>query len=116
MKIPLSVIFLLLIGVPSNAQRVSTRTGNDLLEFCESKKEFEQAFCLGYITGVTDMEGMNTAAFPDRQRSCISTIVTNGQLIDVVLKYLKDHPEERHMLAAVLIVKSMAQAFPCKTH
>jgi hypothetical protein len=40
--------------------------------------------------------------------------VTNGQAEDVVGKYLKDHPEERHHMAAALIIKAIAEAFPCK--
>ncbi len=40
--------------------------------------------------------------------------VTNGQVRDVVVKYLKDHPEERHFLASILAVKALSKAFPCK--
>jgi hypothetical protein len=55
MKVLVSALFLLLVNVPAHAQRVSTTTGNDLLESCESK-DFKEAFCLGYISGVTDTQ------------------------------------------------------------
>ncbi len=115
MKFFLSALFLLLVSASANAQRVSTTTGNDLLESCESKGNFEQAFCLGYITGVTDIEGLDSAVYPERRRSCVPENVTNGQARDVVVKYLKDHPEERHLQAAILVAKAMGQAFPCKS-
>jgi hypothetical protein len=113
MKFLFSVALLLLLSASAHPQRVSTTTGNDLLESCESR-DFKQAFCLGYITGVTDFDGMDGAAFPERRRSCIPENVSNGQVRDVVVKYLKDHPEERHLLAAVLIVEAASKAFPCK--
>jgi hypothetical protein len=85
-----------------------------LLEECEAAETARQTFCLGYITGASDVDGMDGATFPERRHSCVREEVTNGQLKDVVVKYLKDHPEERHLLAAILVVKAQAKAFPCK--
>lgn len=64
---------------------------------------------------MSDIESMEGAAFPDRQRFCTPDNVTNGQMEDIVVKYLKDHPDERHMLAAILVVKAMTKAFPCSS-
>jgi 2-methylcitrate dehydratase PrpD len=89
-------------------------TGNKLLEECEATEPFRQAFCLGYIMGVTDVDGMDGAAFPERRRTCVPEDVTNGQLLDILVKYLKNHPEERHYSAAVLAIKAITKAFPCK--
>jgi hypothetical protein len=106
---------LLIASPAARAQRVSATTGNSLLELCESKDVSEQAFCLGYVVGATDVDSMDGAAFPERRRSCAPDNVTNGQQRDIVVKYLKEHPEERHILAAILVVKAMAKAFPCKS-
>jgi len=119
-KFLLAALFVLLVSASAHGQRVSTTTGNDLLESCESgghseQAFFNQAFCLGYITGVTDIDGVDGSAFPERRRSCVPENVTNGQVKDVVVKYLKEHPEERHIQASILIVKAVAQAFPCKS-
>ena len=95
----LSGLFFLLLSTSAQAQHVSTTTGNTLLEACESKDEFQQAFCLGYIAGASDVDGMDGATFPERRRSCVAESVTNGQVRDVVVKYLREHPEERHVLA-----------------
>ena len=110
----LAVLALLLTGTSTRGQRVSKTTGNELLEACEGSEPFQQAFCLGYVTGASDVDGAEGAAFPERRRSCVPDSVSNGQLKDVVVKYLKDNPEERHILAAILVVKSVAKAFPCK--
>jgi len=105
---------LFLVCSPARAQQVSQETGDTLLEACESKTEFRQSYCFGYITGVADIEGMEAAVFPDRRRACRAEGVTNGQIKDVVVKYLKEHPEDRHFLAAILVMQAMAKAFPCK--
>jgi len=111
----LPAAIVLLTMAPAHAQHVSTVTGNQLLEYCESKDAFAQGLCDGYITGASDIESMEGSAFPDRRRSCTPNTVTNGQMTDVVVKYLKDHPEERHMLAAVLVVEAVTKAFPCSS-
>ena len=108
-------MLLLLVSVSTDGQhRVSTTTGNSLLETCSSVGKADELFCLGYIGGVADVDGLEGATFPERQRSCVPDNVSNGQLMDVVVKYLKEHPEERHMLAAILIVEALTKAFPCK--
>jgi hypothetical protein len=108
-------LFLLFLNTSTYAQRVSPTTGNTLLEACESKAELQQAFWLGYITGSTDVDGMNGAAFPERRRSCIPESVSNSQIRDVVVKYLKEHPEDRHLLAEILVVQALAKTFPCRS-
>lgn len=69
---------LLLGDMVAHAQMVSTTTGNTLLEACESRAEFQRGFCVAYITGVTDYDGMDGGTFPERRRSCRPEAVTNG--------------------------------------
>lgn len=39
--------------------------------------------------------------------------ITLGQLKDIVLKYLTDHPEKRHLRAQVLIRFALLESFAC---
>jgi len=112
----LAATFLPTMTSADRPHRVSATTGNDLLEYCESKERpFPTGLCLGYVLGAGDVESTEGASFPDRERSCVPDDVTNGQMVGVVVKYLKDHPEERRMLAAVLVVEAMTKAFPCSS-
>jgi hypothetical protein len=45
---------------------------------------------------------------------CPPKEMTYDQAADVVRKYLKDHPEELHLRAVILINKAMRHAWPCK--
>jgi hypothetical protein len=105
----------------------SIEDGNSLLEFCkESPKPtrvetFHWGMCAGYIIGVRDAEettqlSLKAANIEDKRslRFCVDPKVTNGQLINVVNKFLKDHPELSHLSAAALIQGAFAHSFPCK--
>ena len=104
----------MLASASTRSQRISDMPGNKLLEECEAKEPVRQGICFGYITGAADVDAMDGAVFPEHRHTCVPDVVTNGQLIDVVIKYLKAHPEERHLASGVLIIKAIAKAFPCK--
>jgi hypothetical protein len=67
-------------------------TGNDMV----------QMYALGYVFGMSEL-------IP-----CISGEITNGQLVDVVKKYLEQNPETRHLHRSTLVFRALSGAFPCK--
>ena len=44
---------------------------------------------------------------------CNPPNIKNKQLVDIVTKYLKDHPEKLHMDDGRLVVDAFIDAFPC---
>ena len=111
-------------------------TGNQALEFCQSKAEVQQSFCIGYVLGI--LEGSQYGAFkatvlnldaqeiplPSQEQTqafvnlsvgfCAPKEATTSQFIDVAVNYLEDHPEARHNTAREQILLSWAEAFPCE--
>ena len=87
---------------------ISQITGNDLLGYCESKEDFSHGICLGYVDAIRDayLTSSKTPPF------ATPVEVTNKQLMDVVVKYLKDHPQSRHLHAAFLTRDAYIEAFP----
>lgn len=89
-------------------------TGNELLATCRSAggdpsaPTLDHATCLGYITGVYESFGF---VLPDA--ACAEKGVTNGQLVDIVVKFLILYPEKRNRSAPLLIAAAVADAFPC---
>ena len=106
-------------------------------ESAEKKDPLNAGVCLGFINGVratiqADQElhekekMVATSAFPTIQpkqeamtcssiwRACVPREVTTDQLIRVVVRYLKDHPEKLHFDPAVVAHAAFKQAFPCK--
>jgi Ssp1 endopeptidase immunity protein Rap1a len=72
-----------------------------------------QATCRSYVVGVLD-----TFNFFDevqkQPRICLPSNATQGQMMDVVVKYLQDHPAERQYPAAAIVFSSMYDSFRCK--
>ena len=59
----------------------------------------------GYVLGVLDLT---------QGRLCIAERATTGEVLQVVIKYLKDHPEELHLRASDVVIKAVQTAWPCK--
>ena len=84
------------------------RNGNQLYSDCKTGGSTEQ-ICYGYIMGVADVlagQGANTV--------CVPQEVTANQLVDVVKKYMTDHPEFRHLSGPSEVTEALAEAFGCK--
>ena len=77
-------------------------TGNHLMKHCISAPD---SFCAGYIKGVIDT---NHALF------CVPPKVTNRQIINITIMYLRDHPEKHGLFAPSLVIRATQAAFPCK--
>lgn len=74
---------------------------------------WSSGFCEGYLSGV-----MDTSYFLPKHnmlpKHCIPSDATYGQIVDVVTKYVRAHPVQRHGSAAGLVLQALATAFPCK--
>ena len=79
--------------------------GNRLHSACVSNNSVAGA----YVTGVADlMQGID-----QRQRVCIPTNASVGQITDIVCSDLRAMPEIRHHIASDFVVLSLSAAFPC---
>ena len=77
-------------------------TGDDLFSKCS----INSPLCMGYIAGVSDIMSTNDDI-------CLPNNVTIQQIVDIVAKYLSDHPERRHYGASSESGIALMQAFPC---
>lgn len=103
------VLGALLYAAPAKAQRVSY-TGNDLLNECQRDAKNFDTGCFMYINGFVNGFEANASnkyfSIPDN--------VTVGEMMDVVVKYLENHPEKRHLEAGAAIVWAFSDAYPIK--
>lgn len=104
-----------------NMAFASFKTGNDLLAECKEASGVDFGECLGYVLGAADaMEGptiyttkIRNGAIAQRPRACFRDEVTAGQLRDIVVKWLEDHPQIRDMSASACVEAALSAAFPC---
>jgi len=87
-------------------------TGNGLYAECTSGNSADQADCLGYITGVYD--GIALMQDVDNKHLiCIPQGVIRGQIKDIAIAYLRDHPATRQESAAPIVANALLAAYPC---
>ena len=103
--------------VPASISHWVTMTGNDLYPTClawektqsdgggEGDTVIKGQHCYSFILGVIN-------AYPASESFPLGT--TNDQIVDVAIKYLKEHPAERGKGAWFLILKSEEEAFHVK--
>jgi len=78
-------------------------SANDLYSMCDG----QSVACAGYVAGMAD-------AFVRDGTLCLPpTNVTTRQLADVVMAYLRAHPEARGYSAASVGHVAFTQTFPC---
>jgi ribosomal protein S15P/S13E len=73
--------------------------------------------CIEYITGLTTMNLLYSSdEFKKKDNKYFSRPqgVTNSQAVRVVLKHLKNNPEDLHESRTFLVVVALREAFSCK--
>jgi hypothetical protein len=102
-----------LLPCQATAQGVWENGGSlkSALSYCDdSSSRFSPcALAYGYIRGVLDTLE-ETGAAP----LCIRGGVTNAQLGEIVLRYLRAHPEEWDLSGALIVHRALSKAFPCR--
>src|SRR6266496_1313567 len=108
-----ALLGLVLAANPSGPEPM--QTGSALLSWCEKyeagAENEHSGLCVGYVMGVLEMVKRmppNAREFP-----CLPENATNDQAVRVVLKYLRDHPEQLHKARLTLTLDSLRAAFPC---
>jgi hypothetical protein len=95
----------------------------DLLELVDNPssanstpvKGYNAGYCTGFVHGITktstlyEVSGRLTSPVVCLPKSGVQ----NGQAARVLVKYLKEHPEDLHLDSGVLAVLALRDAFPC---
>jgi DNA-binding transcriptional LysR family regulator len=113
---------LVCLSAPANAL-----TGEELLQHCDGilrawgnsaakVSDFQSGKCVGYLTGVVEM---NELDYQDRgsgrkPRFCPPDYLGNEQVVRIVAKHLREHPELLHFSAVSQSMLALGRAFPCR--
>lgn len=106
----LAIVTAVLFASPAWPSGSSFLTGNKLFDSCEGVLRSPD-HCTGYTTGIADA----LASGPIYGwEACVPEKVPASQVRDIVVKYLRDTPEERHYTAASIAAMALSKAFPCR--
>ncbi len=99
-------------------------TGNELLDKCihpsryvdggEYTNRYSIGYCFGFIESFVATSVFSTVSmqplyicFPFKEK------FATKQLVRILVKYMKDHPEQLHESAVGLVARAFNEAFPC---
>jgi hypothetical protein len=108
----LSAVIMLGVLLPAAPSLAAFRDGNGLLQLCTATIGAQMDFCYGYIDAVTDYLVVNNVM--GDISACITTELDDGQLRDLVIRFLRQNPKLRRVAASELIARALAEAFPCQ--
>jgi hypothetical protein len=110
-------------------QEYPSTSGNAFVRICSViDKDSEQrdgsdrmhlAACLAYVEGVLDGTSQEIAyvhVMTEKEPPkpfCLPDDVEMGQIVKIVLKYVRNHPEEAHERTGFLIAVALEDTFPC---
>ncbi|HYB10827.1 MAG TPA: Rap1a/Tai family immunity protein [Alphaproteobacteria bacterium] len=121
MKSPKLAIFIfasLILVAGGHAHGAEFLTGKALLSLCEDKTPhgYNPGICIGYISGASDqLDGLKGSALPDLNY-CLPSTASTGELREVVVNFLKQHPERLDQQASFLIFDALTRAYACAAH
>lgn len=102
----------LLLFVAGSAQ-ANFLDGYELRARCESRRLDFVNTCLGYLAGVADSDDAAPAWRRTKALFCLPRGVTANELRGTLLTYLRHHPEEEDMNAAILVGNAFVSTYPC---
>jgi hypothetical protein len=113
-----ALLVTMICALPVPALAASPASGNDWLSRCEDGATTGDAakasYCFSYARGLADGLSIWAVISPETAPVCIPTQVQGQELVDVGMRYLKDHPEMQTLAAGVPLVRSFAETWPCK--
>lgn len=81
-----------------------------LLGICNA----DQGACLTYVMGALDSYVGTSIVNFGRTYVCIPQQVTNQQVANVAVAYLRAHPDMQDMNAALVVVQGVSASYPCR--
>jgi hypothetical protein len=114
------ILFTLLLAIPagSNPQQPpdigSTHGYLDLCKFIDGGAKttadyMDWGFCDGWTRGY--VEAMMLQSHPP---ACPPQTSTTDQGVHIIMKYIKDHPEQMHLPTPIIAMRAFKSAFPCE--
>lgn len=85
-------------------------TARALLGICNEN----QGACLTYVMGAVDAYVGTSIVNFGRAYVCIPPQVTNQQIANVAVAYLRTHPEMLDVNAALVVVQGVSASYPCR--
>lgn len=112
----LTLLTVLLLGT-ALPTRADTLNGAELLALCDTPKSDSMVYftnfslCIGYVNGVSDASTCGNQVNGASHANPKGT--TLGAVLETFVTWMRAHPDQTGQGAAVLVARSLAEAYPC---
>jgi len=89
----------------------ASKTANDLLDQCQISSNLAIIACHIYVHAVQDVLAENPVK---GYRVCIPPNLDIDQSVNLIVDWLKQHPEERQQPASDAVAHALWGSYPCK--
>jgi hypothetical protein len=123
-----AVLFLICTRLSAQKFELPQTSGNAFVRFCSAAESDDVRIgedakhvmaCVGYVNGFTsgvDYEVAYANSLTNHKPPapfCLPADVENGQIIRVILKYIRDNPALAHLPTGAIIVDALKTVYPC---
>lgn len=84
---------------------------HDLNRLCTSDEVVNKSWCEGFISSEFEII---TRGPIQGIAACVPQLTTLPRAVEIVKKWLSDHPEVSLQSASLVVARALAEAFPCK--
>ncbi len=72
-------------------------------------------YCVGYISGINDLHAsfVSSVSCFDPPKYCAPQPADSKQLVEIIVRFLTDHPEDLQFHGSDIILVALKEAFPC---
>jgi hypothetical protein len=104
----------LLFAVPTQADSgIRILDGNSLYDACTARGSEGSLYCGAYIRGIFEGWYLEVArSSRDFEVTCVRSTLTNQQVRDIVVDYMRRAPRDRDGFAWVQVRNALADSFP----
>ncbi len=122
------LIFACMLFASTGVQAKSVNyvfTGKDIYESCrhaiaglDNVGDYDDhrfGVCAGYIAGIIDFHTVATTveSLPG-DMFCLPRNISTAEVMRRVTRYLEEHPDRHHDLAAYLVILALQETYPCQ--
>jgi len=89
------------------------KSGTHWFRKCTSPEPNGQIECAIYVRAIVEYDELRGTLLKEARFICPQKGLTIGQSREIVLQYLRDHPQDLNLPFALLAHQGLAAAFPC---
>lgn len=123
LKLPMLATVVALSISPDTS--IATEDGNELLKGCnvfvqlldEGTMDQESAIdvgrCIGFMEATLNWGKLYEIKNPESAFFCTPSDLKTGQAVRIIVKYMREHPEDLHEPKIFLVIAALRSAYPC---